>query len=433
MLRLILVVHFFFRLPGVTSVPNILLIMFDDVGYGDIIESNRHGATPFLTELAEKSTVLHRFYATPNCSPTRAALLTGRHSYRSCILSVNKDPLRNGNVSASGEYPSRYRLRGKTIGGWAKELGYRTAFFGKWHLGDVHKPAQNPSAYGFDTVLATTRSLPTSNPNCGCFPNTCPANHYHVDFACASFWDQHAEKYTARIHQSSAAFLADKVVDFVRSGEQTVKPWLATLFLHENHVPFVGEEGQSRDDSYFTALSHADDAISGLFQQLDLRNTLVLITSDNGPAVKVAPSSAGELRGSKWSLWEGGIRVPTLLYAPFLDTPKESWTPFSVYDLVPTLLTLNQVEVSSKTFDGVSLLPLNRTKRGKHIFVSLNNDWTLIGDRIKLIKQRRHFLSYNIVTDPAERHKRRNPLKWMKKKGMAEQRKVMRKVRHFCK
>ena len=216
------------------------------------------------------------------------------------------------------------------------------------------------------------------------------------------------------------------MVDFVQAGEESNQPWLATLFLHENHVPFTGNPDESRENSYFTSLSRADDAIRTLFQKIDLEKTLVLITSDNGPAVKVAPSSAGELRGSKWSLWEGGIRVPTLLYAPFLETPPiESWTPFSVYDLVPTFLALNQVKVTTQHLDGISLLPLNRTKRGKDIFVSLKNDWALIGDRMKLIKMRSEYSSYNLVTDPRERNKRR-PLKWMKRKGLSKQRLVKR-------
>ncbi|MGZ0655308.1 sulfatase [Coraliomargarita sp. W4R72] len=328
--------------------PNVLLIMADDFGYGDLgIHGNQDFATPHLDGLARRGVRFTDAYVTaPVCGPSRAGLITGRNQER---FGFEGHP---GPKDTWG-----LPLGESTLPGMLKGAGYRTALFGKWHLGSV--PGYRPLDRGFDEFYGFLSGM-------------------HDYFrAQDSFWGGIVEgdAKPAELNQYLTFELADRTSDFIRRQADHSEPFFAWLSFNAPHTPLQAPrrylnktshlEGDRRP-IYAAMVMAMDDAIGEVLQALDAsgqaENTLVIFVSDNGGALIEGSSRNGAsnapLRGSKAELWEGGIRVPLFMVWPNRIKANEvSGEVVTTLDFFPTLAELAGGEQPAN-LEGVSLVDL---------------------------------------------------------------------------
>lgn len=329
--------------------PNVLLVLCDDLGYGDLgCFGHPLLQTPHLDRFAEQGMILrHCYSAAPNCSPSRTGLMTGRTPYRVGIH--NWIPFMSPVHVAESEI---------TVATLLRSAGYATCLAGKWHLnGMFNLPGQpQPDDHGFDHWFATQ--------------NNALPNHRNP-------WNFVRNDIPAGPQQGYAsALVASEAIAFLEAQRESEQPFFLFVSFHEPHEPIATAEQfsglyKSNDESlraHHGNISQMDHAFGRLMAYLDehdlAEDTLVIFTSDNGPArTSIHPhGSTGELRENKGHLYEGGIRVPGIVRWPgVIAAGGNSDVPVSGVDVLPTLCALAGVEVpSDRQLDGASLLPLFR-------------------------------------------------------------------------
>ncbi|NOX52842.1 MAG: sulfatase-like hydrolase/transferase [Planctomycetes bacterium] len=340
------------RKPGT----NFVIVLADDLGYGDLsCFGSKEVHTPNLDRFASEGLRFTDCYASaPNCSPSRAGLMTGRTPYRVGIH--NWIPM---------DSPMHVRRSEITIATLLRRAGYTTCHVGKWHLnGRFNKPDQpQPSDHGFDHWFSTQNNALPCHRN----PDNFVRNGQPV----------------GRLEGFSAQLVVDEAVRWLRSIRDPRKPFFLFVCFHEPHEPIATDHRFTQlypsrgkpspfdpDVSSYQAhhgnITQMDDAFGRLMRTLDelgLRNnTFVFFTSDNGPAITHwhPHGSAGPLRDKKGSLYEGGIRVPGILRWPGHVRPGEvTREPICGVDLLPTLCQIAEVPVpSDRAMDGASILPV---------------------------------------------------------------------------
>jgi len=338
-----------------TLPPNVVIIFLDDVGYGDL---GTYGhptiRTPHMDRLAAEGVKLTGFYAAaPSCSPSRAGLLTGRYPVRAGIYWALGPEEENG-ISAD-EW---------TLAEALKQRGYRTAVVGKWHLGSW--PGLFPTQHGFDSFFGLLYSNDMIRPWVNTdrplelYRDTEPIEH-PVDQA--TLTRRYTEE-SVRVIEESAA-----------SGE----PFFLYLAHSMAHVPLYRSpefEGRSAGGKYGDVIEELDWSVGRVRQALEAaglsENTFVFLTSDNGPWAEMPDrmfgeghiqpwdaGTAGPLRGSKASTWEGGLRVPAIAWWPGrLPAGRSSPELGSVLDLFPTIAGLvGSGAAPDRPFDGRDIMP----------------------------------------------------------------------------
>lgn len=388
----------------VPSRPNVILILTDDVGYGDI---GCFGApdvkTPHIDRLAREGVKLTDFYATPQCTPTRAALISGQYQQRWGL----ERALGSTGASLEAGLPAT----GHTLPRLLKDHGYATALFGKWHLG--YKPEFSPNAHGFEEFFGFlsgyidfyTHTRGDGAPDL--FENGQPTTQegYMTDLITAR-----ATRYIAQ--HARGPFFLEVAYNAAHWPFQPPDRYSKA----PNHGRFQGPEDTTpatRQD-YVAMLERADRGVGEILQALDThgltRDTLVIFTNDNGGEWL---SRNTPLFHRKDTLWEGGIRVPTVMRWPArLPAGKTSGQAGIVMDLTATILaaTSTTVPAAAKP-DGIDLLPIlagrspvvdrtlfwriDTTHRQQRAVRS--GDWKLLLDGDDL-------LLFNVRTDPGERH-----------------------------
>lgn len=359
---------------GAANRPNVILLMSDDQGWGDT-GYNGHPVmqTPNLDALAAKGVVFNRFYAAaPVCSPTRASVLTGRHPKRMGIDNPNDGKMLEQEI---------------TVAEVARDLGYVTAHFGKWHLGTMTDTVKDsnrgapgnaeeyspPWMHGYDIVFSTEAKVPTFDPMVN------PENR--PEWFGAAYWTGHEQAVPyadPSLMGDDSRVLMDRVIPFIENAVTNDKRFFTTVWLHSPHDPVIADpaddtyadhEGLSDDQkTYFTIVTQMDRQIGRLWETLEkqgiLENTLVAFTSDNGPS-HVYAGSAGGLRGFKQDLYEGGIRVPGFIVWPgTISAGKTTDVPVITHDYLPTLLDIweagDEHFPAERPLDGRSILPVIR-------------------------------------------------------------------------
>lgn len=298
-----------------TNKPNIVIILADDLGYGDIgAFGTTDIATPHIDGLAERGIRFTDFYAAHNvCSPSRASLLTGRHSKRMGISHVFQN-----------SSPDGMPLEEITIAEMLKDEGYVTGIVGKWHLGSQDR--YMPWNQGFDSF----QGVPYSN-DMGNF-----------------FWYDEQEIIYEPIDQ---AYLTqrytEKALDFIGANKE--EPFFLYIAHSMPHVPIYASPdflGSSERGLYGDVVQELDWSVGQVVTALEeagvLENTLVLFTSDNGPWLPMGShgGETGGLRDGKGTTFDGGHKVPTVAY---LGGGVEGVTvsePISMLDLLPTIANL---------------------------------------------------------------------------------------------
>lgn len=334
-----------------TERPNVILIMTDDQGFGDVgFHGNAELKTPHLDRLASESAEFTNFYVQPLCTPTRAALLTGRYPERTGAVEVNYGR-------------SIIREEEITIAENLKAAGYRTGIFGKWHLGD-NFPVR-PSDKGFEECLHHTAGGvgQAGDP---------PGNTYFDPILRHNNVPKKYEGYCNDIFFQEAMSFAEKNKD------QPFFIYLATNLPHlplqvaEKYVEPYRKYGVNEINAKtYGMIANIDENVGFLLnrlKELDLEeDTIVIFLSDNGPRTSrqkddVYPDryNAG-LRGTKSSIYEGGIRVPFLIRWPNKIKAGVKLPHIAAHiDVMPTLLDACGAKPadSERVIDGKSLLPL---------------------------------------------------------------------------
>lgn len=334
--------------------PNIIVILADDMGYGDIgCYGHPVTRTPHLDALAQGGVRFTDFHSSGAvCSPTRAGLMTGRYQQRAGI---------DGVLFAAGPRDKGLGAEHTTFAQCLRDAGYTTAIFGKWHLG--YQPEFNPVRRGFDRF----RGFLSGNVD----------YLTHLDQTGQHDWwdgDRNApeEGYTTDL-------IAKHGVDFIRENRE--RPFCLYLAHEAPHYPYQLSDSQPvRRPGVKAPTNNPEDAPAryrGMVEALDAtvgrvmdavrqagleRDTFVFFFSDNGATRE---GSNGALRGHKSTLWEGGHRVPGIAYWPGRIAPGICREPATCLDLFPTMLDCaNAPAPANWKPDGASLLPaLTRGER----------------------------------------------------------------------
>ena len=319
--------------------PNVVLINCDDLGYGDLgCYGHPSIRTPNLDRMAAEGMRFTDFYSGSSvCTPSRAALLTGRYPLRSGMASTKRRVLF---PNSTGGLPEGE----VTLAELLKTRGYATACVGKWHLG--HRPQHLPTRHGFDEYLG----IPYSN-------DMKPTPVLRGSEAIEEPADQ--ATLTKRYTEAS--------IDFVR--RNNAKPFFLYLAHAMPHVPlFAGGafKGKSPRGLYGDVVEELDWSVGQVLQALRdeklADRTLVVFTSDNGPWLtqKLAGGSAGLLREGKGSTWEGGMRVPTIAWWPGTIRPAQTSRAIACnMDLYATAAALAGAPLpADRPVDGVDLTPV---------------------------------------------------------------------------
>ncbi len=337
------------------SKPNIILIMPDDAGYGDYAcLGSPIMRTPSVDVFKEQSLLFTQFHVSPKCSPTRAALMGGRHEFRSGVTHTVFER-------------ERLSLDTVTLPEMLQSAGYVTGIFGKWHLGD--EEAYRPENRGFDEVYihgggGIGQTFPGS---CGDAPGNSNIN--------PALW--HNGKWVKTTGYSTDLFFA-QASKWMDAQRKTNVPFFTYLPLNAAHGPYVvpkeyyeyylGKPGVDENTAkFFGMIENVDTNFGTLLETLDewgiADNTLVIfLGSDNGGTKGVPIFNAG-MQGGKGSPYQGGTRTPCFFRWPAGGIPAGTETAaLSAHiDIFPTLAELAGAKLSSKTqkqLDGFSLVPL---------------------------------------------------------------------------
>jgi len=318
--------------------PNFVVIFADDLGYGDLgCFGHPTIATPNLDQMATEGMKFTQFYsAAPVCTPSRAAILTGRLPARSGMCSNRRRVLFPN--SKGGLQDSEITLA-ETL----RTKGYATACIGKWHLG--HLPQYLPMRHGFDSYFG----IPYSN---DMRPSPLLKNEEKVE--------QPADQTTITKRYTQAA------VEFITKNQD--RPFFLYFPHTFPHIPLYASpefKDKSARGIYGDVVEELDASVGTILKtirKLQLDNTLVIFTSDNGPWLtqKLRGGSAGLLREGKGSTWEGGMREPTVAWWPDRVKPRSvSQQVASTMDIFATLNTLAGIDLpSDRELDSFDLSPV---------------------------------------------------------------------------
>lgn len=335
--------------------PNVVLIVTDDQGYGDLsCHGNPVVKTPHIDKLFHQSIRLTDFHVAPTCSPTRASLMTGRHKLRTGVWHT----VQGRNMMRADE---------KTMANVFQDAGYRTGFFGKWHLGDNYP--LRPEDRGFGHVVCHRGGGIGQTPDFwdnAYFDDTYFVNSQPKKFKgyCTDIWFNEAKKFIA---------------------EEKPEPFFAYIATNAPHGPYHSPiesakpylDQQPAVANFFGMIANADENVGALRDFLDQRrlteNTIFIFMTDNGSAAGHRVYNAN-MKGRKGSAYEGGHRVPCFIHWPAgqLAQAVDVDCLTSVTDVLPTLMEMCQIEPESDLkLDGQSLAAVLRNPE------TVDDFWTI--------------------------------------------------------
>ena len=405
--------------------PNVILIITDDQGYGDLsFNGNPNIITPALDNFAAESVRFNNFYVSPVCAPTRSSLMTGRYSLRTGV----RDTYNGGAIMSSSEV---------TLAEMLKQANFTTGIFGKWHLGDNYP--SRPSDQGFDESLI---HLAGGMGQVGDFTNYFKKDTSYFD---PILWHNNEQKpykgYCSDIFTENA-------IEFIEKNKNN--PFFCYLSFNAPHNPLqvpdeyyqayktldptdgidpelipiekISEKTKDNTRKVYAMVTNIDDNLKKLFNKVDelgiKDNTIVIFMTDNGP--QHARYVAG-MKGRKSSVYNGGIRVPFFLRFPAMFSGNQEVNQITAHiDLLPTLSRLCNVEMPrDRKIDGRSFIPsINGEKLPERSFFSywtrkypeLFNNIALQRGQFKLIGKTdynspiENFELYDTYNDPFEKN-----------------------------
>ncbi len=362
----LLLISILLLIPGAAKPPNIILVITDDQGYGPI---GKHGhpwiKTPNLDQLYEESTRFTRFLVSATCSPTRAALMTGRH------------PLKNG-VTHTILERERMTLNAKILPQILKQSNYTTGIFGKWHLGD-EDPYQ-PHHRGFDEAFIHGAGGIGQAYNCSCAD--APKNKYFNPII------RHNDTFVQTKGFCTNIFF-DAALGWIKSQKESQKPFFAFLSTNAPHGPFIAPPKNvsrftdlgftKKHAGFYGMVENIDENMGRLLKKLNEwkleENTILIFMSDNGmtfngagkagqilgqtPSGKDLKNYNAQQKGFKVSPDEGGVRVPFFIrWKGTLPSNRDISNVTAHIDLLPTLAEIAKTTFPKSQVEGRSFLPL---------------------------------------------------------------------------
>lgn len=332
--------------------PNVVILLADDMGSGDLSCYGGPVKTPNIDSLAAGGSRFNKFYAgCAVCSPSRAVLMTGRQHIRTGIYNWIYDQTQNSHLLE----------REITIAEILKQAGYETAHIGKWHLGLPMEGRQKPtpSNHGFDYWFAT--------PN-----NAEPSHHNPVNFV------RNGEP-VGEIKGYACQIVVDEAIHWLDTVRDKDQPFFLNLWFHEPHMKVAAPDELVAQQTapahteglvpaqekiaplYSATIANEDLAVGRLLQKLEQiapkQDTLIIYASDNGSYMKNRNSG---LRGFKGLNWEGGLRIPGIFYWPgTIHEGKTIKTAGGLVDVLPTICSLLGLKApDDRSLDGADLAPL---------------------------------------------------------------------------
>lgn len=346
--------------------PNVLLIITDDQGYGDLgLHGNPHIHTPVLDELGRRSIRFTDFYVSPVCAPTRSSLMTGRYSLRTGV----RDTYNGGAIMASSEITLAELLKG---------IGYKTGIFGKWHLGDNYP--SRPNDQGFDYSLIHHSG---GMGQVGDIETWYKKDSSYFD---PNLWVNGSPK---SFQGYCTDIFTEEAIRFI--GDSKKEPFFCYLAFNAPHTPLqvpkkylekyqninpeegfedLGMTNKNIEDArkVYAMVENIDYNVGRVLEMLDsngqLENTIIIFMTDNGPQQKRFVDGMRERKGS---VFRGGVRVPFFIsYPNKITTAGEVMQTAAHIDVLPTLSTLCGFEApNDRKIDGMDLSPwlFNEFKR----------------------------------------------------------------------
>ena len=405
--------------------PNVILIITDDQGYGDLgIHNNPIISTPTLDAFARKSIRFNNFHVSPVCAPTRSSLMTGRYSLRTGV----RDTYNGGAIMAASEF---------TLAEMLKKANYTTGIFGKWHLGDNYP--SRPSDQGFDESLI---HLAGGIGQVGDFTNYFKMGTSYFD---PVLWHNNQQKaYTGYCSD----IFTDNAIDFIEKNQE--EPFFCYLSFNAPHTPLqvpdkyyqryknidpsegidahlmpeakLTEKDKVDARKVYAMVSNIDDNLNRLFQKVEALgiedNTIIIFMTDNGPQQVRYVSG---MRGRKSSVYRGGIRVPFFMRYPEKFKDNQEMDQMAAHiDLLPTLSQLCAAPLpQDRKIDGRSFLPALQSETlpersffsyWTRKFPELYNNVAIQKGEFKLVGKTdfdaslQEFELYNLVEDPFEKN-----------------------------
>jgi arylsulfatase A-like enzyme len=390
------------QMPPTSARPNVVLIMTDDAGYGDF---GVYGATdirtPNIDRLAREGVKFTDFYSNgPTCTPTRAGLISGRYQQRAVL----ERPL--GGVTTADSNLG-LPATGRSLPQMLKNGGYATALIGKWHLG--YRKEFSPNAHGFDYFLGLKSGY---------------VDYYqHTDGAGKPDFFENETPITVSGYTTD--LITERSVKFM--AENKSRPFFIDVAYTAPHWPYQvpGAPSHARDNSrhltpfdsttstraeYAAMLERADYGVGRILRAIDSlglrRNTIVIFTNDNGGEWL---SRNAPFFHHKFTVWEGGIRVPAIIRWPARIAPGKVTSQVGLtMDLHASILAAAGIDASGSRLDGINLFPI---LEGRAPMVKRTVFWRVTGQRPqtavrsgewKLVTDGRALL-FNLKTDPGER------------------------------
>ena len=356
--------------------PNILFILTDDQGYGDI---SAHGnpvlKTPHLDKLRSEGVRFSDFHVSPTCSPTRSALMTGRHEFKNGVTHTILER-------------ERLTLNATTIAQVLQANGYTTGIFGKWHLGD--EAEYQPNRRGFDEVF-----IHGGGGVGQIFPGSCgdaPGNKYFDPTLLHNGTFEKAKGYCADLYYEQAT----KWIDSQRNRN---KPFFAYIPSNTPHAPYIarpedkaiyeGKDLPPEIESFFGMLHNIDQNVGKIITKLDewgiAQDTLVIFMNDNGGTAGVKVFNAG-MRGSKGTAWIGGTHASSFWRWPSTIQPADCEALTAHIDFFPALAEIAGAKISDECktqVEGRSLVPLLENPRAMwadRVLVTHLGRWPKLAD-----------------------------------------------------
>jgi arylsulfatase A-like enzyme len=358
--------------------PNIIIIVADDLGYGDLsIFGNKNINTPNIDKLGNEGLVFTDFHSNGSvCSPTRAALLTGKYQQRVGV---------GGVITAKNHRDKGLSTDEITFANIAKKSGYKTGIFGKWHLG--YDPMFSPVNQGFDEF----RGFVSGNVD----------YHSHIDQEGYEDWWED-DKLKKEIGYSTD-LITKHSIDFIKKNKE--KNFLLYIAHESPHYPFQGRNSEkvreigkefirslpgNKNEIYKEMIEVMDEGVGkviDLLYELNIyKNTIIFFFSDNGGTRN---GNNGPYRGYKGSLYEGGHRVASMVWSPsIIKKGIQSDETFMTIDILPTISDFIGENINH-SLDGVSMkkhIMLNQEINDRLLFWEHNSNYAVRKNNWKLLK-----------------------------------------------
>ena len=403
--------------------PNIVLVLMDNFGYGEIGVYGggvlRGAPTPNIDSIAAEGFQLTNYNVEAECTPSRAALMTGRYGIRT-------RQRQNGPPRGVWYGITQWEI---TLAEMLSNEGYATGIFGKWHLGDTK--GRYPTDQGFDEWNGIPRSSdrafwPDSN-------SFTPGSHPDANFAhvMSSFRGQEPKELEVYDRAKRATIdkdITDHAIDFIKRKASSGQPFFAYLPYTQTHEPVDPHpdfNGTTGNGSFADVLAQTDAYVGELLDTIDKlglkENTIFIFTSDNGrEGVPRSFGFTGPWRGSMFSPYEGSLRVPFLIRWPGkIPNQQVSNEIFHQIDLFPTLASFIGVDIpKDRTIDGVDqsdflMGKTNKSAResmviyiGNELFGAKWRNWKILIKEMDEdgygIKNMAYASVYNLIVDPKE-------------------------------